>query len=339
MYQNPVTGESHYWDGTNWAAAPVSEETTAPTKTMADISTAEATNAPSPTVPNFSPISIIALVVGAIAFLVGWIPVLGMLAGVGSIVLGTLVLVKKSKPAWAGAVAIGVGSLAALTSLVVVIALSAGTAAPSGSAIQPTPESSPSSTSTRTPKPTVMVTVPNVVGMTVQDATAALEAVGLRVAGGDPPDDLVTASRPAAGESVEERTVVVFDHAVNLGVFAETDERTFAQIAKDPDSYIGTKLIIYGSVTQFDSATGPCTMRVNAGHTVAENSFDYPANTLVTSGTSTDCPVLGPIVQNDHVKIWGTVLGAYSYDTSIGGTATAILFDAVQVELLPAQEF
>jgi len=28
-----------------------------------------------------------------------------------------------------------------------------------------------------------------------------------------------------------------------------------------------------------------------------------------------------------------------SYDTAIGGTATAILFDAVQVELLPAQEF
>ncbi|MFM9877458.1 MAG: hypothetical protein ACKVOG_06380, partial [Rhodoglobus sp.] len=63
MYQNPVTGESHYWDGTNWAAAPVPEDTTAPTKITADISAAEATNAPSPTVPNFSPISLIALVV------------------------------------------------------------------------------------------------------------------------------------------------------------------------------------------------------------------------------------------------------------------------------------
>lgn len=338
MYQNPETGESHWWDGSKWGAPPAPEPAAAPETPTTVSDTPTVAPVPVPVPSRFAPLSVVTLVVAGLAFLIGFIPILGILAGLASIALGVLVLVKRAKPAWAGVVAIGAGTLAALTSLIVVASLWAGVSSPSAVPEADT-SSSPSATRTQTPKPVVMVVVPNVVGMTVQDATAALEAVGLIVAGGDPQDDLVTATRPAAGETIEEGTVVVLDHAVNLGAFAETDERTFAQIAKDPDSYIGTKLIIYGSVTQFDSATGPCTMRVNTGHAITENSFEYQANTLVSSGTSTDCPVLGPIVQDDHLKIWGTVLGAYSYDTAIGGTATAILFDAVQVELLAAQEF
>ncbi len=122
--------------------------------------------------------------------------------------------------------------------------------------------------------------------------------------------------------------------------FGVVDERTFALIAKEPDAHIGTNLIVYGTVNQLDSATGPCNMLLGAAEAQKENSFDYGQNTLATSGDGDNsCPVFDPLVEGDHVKMWVTVLGSYSYETQIGGNTTVPAFEAWQAELLPPQEF
>lgn len=137
-------------------------------------------------------------------------------------------------------------------------------------------------------------------------------------------------------EAVPEPEPVVPD----LTTFGELDERTLALIAKDPAAYEGTNAIVYGKITQYDSFTGKCSMRLNLGYTVMEHSYDYEHNTLAFSGDGdTNCPVLDPLVQDDIVKLWVTVNGAYSYETTIGGTATAIAIEVWQAELLPKTEY
>lgn len=126
----------------------------------------------------------------------------------------------------------------------------------------------------------------------------------------------------------------------DLSTFSELDERTLALMAKDPAAYEGTNAIVYGEIVQYDSFTGKCGMRLNLGHTVMEYSFDYEHNTIATSGDGdANCPVLDPLVQGDIVKLWVTVLGAYDYDTTIGGTATSIAVEVWQAELLPNPEY
>ena len=125
------------------------------------------------------------------------------------------------------------------------------------------------------------------------------------------------------------------DPSPDLAQFTEIDERGLALIAKDPDAHVGKNLIVYGEVTQYDSFTGKCSMRLSLAHTVMEWTYDYEHNTIASSGNGrSDCPELDPIVQDDIVKIWLTVTGSYSYDTTIGGTATAIAGQAWKVELL-----
>jgi hypothetical protein len=126
----------------------------------------------------------------------------------------------------------------------------------------------------------------------------------------------------------------------DLVTFGTVDERTFALIAKEPDAHAGTNLIVFGDVAQLDSATGPCNMLLSAAEAQKESSFDYEQNTLATSGDSESvCPVFDPLVEGDHVKMWVTVLGSYSYETQIGGNTTVPAFQVWQAELLPAQEY
>jgi hypothetical protein len=59
-------------------------------------------------------------------------------------------------------------------------------------------------------------------------------------------------------------------------------EREWKLIAKNPDGYIGKTYIVYGVVTQFDSATGDATFRADIGHKNMANTYEYDTNTLST---------------------------------------------------------
>ena len=65
------------------------------------------------------------LIVGASAFLVGFVPVLGLVVGVAAIILGSLALAKRQTK-WMSISGIALGAIGALTSLLMTVALASG---------------------------------------------------------------------------------------------------------------------------------------------------------------------------------------------------------------------
>jgi flagellar biosynthesis GTPase FlhF len=111
-------------------------------------------------------------------------------------------------------------------------------------------------------------------------------------------------------------------------------KRALAQIVKQPDSHIDENVIIYGLVTQFDSATGSCTFRAELSHAQV-GKYDYEHNSMFTAGDGlADCDALDDIVAEDIVQITATVTGSLSYDTTIGGSTTVPKFQVVKIKRL-----
>lgn len=243
---------------------------------------------PAPSAPKG--LALTALIIGIVAFLLGLIPVLGILLGLTGVTFSIVALVKKQSAGLAvtGLVLAACGLLASIATTSALGSID-----------------------------------------TALQKQEALPAPG---------------QAPEAEPSVEPEEKPEPKPAVpatpDLATFFETDERSLALIAKDPDSFTGTNIILYGTVTQYDSFTGKCGMRLNVGNTIAQYSYEYKHNTIVFSGDgNSDCPVLAPIVQDDNLKIWMTINGSYSYDTTIGGTATAISGQVWHAELLPPNEY
>lgn len=250
---------------------------------------------PGQTPKSSSGLALTAFILGIAAFLLPWVPVLGVMLGLAAVVVGIVALVKR-QTRWMALVGTILGSLGLITALIITLAFSSFMAGFDSTQAK-APDSSTSASET-----------PDAAAPAITEEPTAV-----------PPP------APAAPD---------------LSTFAPTDERTFALIAKDPDAYIGTNLIVFGSITQLDSATGRCNMLVSAGAAQTEFSYDYGQNTLATSGDGeSDCPIFDPLVEGDHVKMWVTILGSYSYDTQIGGNTTVPLFEVLQAELLPAQEY
>ena len=104
-------------------------------------------------------------------------------------------------------------------------------------------------------------------------------------------------------------------------VYKKLTARQWAKIAKSPDKYAGEAYVVYGVVTQFDSATGDDQFRADVDgvkHAVEYGFVDYPTNTLMTniSGDVSD------LVQDDLFSAKVLVMGSFSYDTQIGGETT-----------------
>lgn len=108
--------------------------------------------------------------------------------------------------------------------------------------------------------------------------------------------------------------------------------RQFKLMAKDSDAHAGKTYVIYGEITQFDSATGTEAFRADTGPKKLRISYgfvNYPQNSVLT-GTETR---LKKLVEGDCFRAKVTVVGSYSYDTQIGGNTTVPLFrvDAISV--------
>lgn len=98
-------------------------------------------------------------------------------------------------------------------------------------------------------------------------------------------------------------------------------ERQWALIAKDPAKHTGETVVIYGKVTQFDSATGTGTFRANVGGKKLPVSYgfvNYPSNVMISG----DVGGLANLVEGDIFRGEVTVTGPYTYDTQIGGSTT-----------------
>ncbi|GAA2577978.1 hypothetical protein GCM10010435_62710 [Winogradskya consettensis] len=106
--------------------------------------------------------------------------------------------------------------------------------------------------------------------------------------------------------------------------------RQWLKIAKDPDAHSGETVVVYGSVTQFDSATGSSVFRADVGASNQEWSFDYPTNTMLVG----DEGQLSDLVQDDEFRAKVIVAGSYSYETQIGGETTVPQLYVSSIKLL-----
>lgn len=126
-----------------------------------------------------------------------------------------------------------------------------------------------------------------------------------------------TTTAPTVAASTSAAPVIT----VNPGPPKTITARDWAKIAKDPDAHKGETIVVYGQVTQFDSATGTDSFRANVDgvkHKVSYGYADYDTNTVLTSAGAN----LGDVVNRDLFRAEVVVVGSLSYDTSLGGSTT-----------------
>jgi ethanolamine utilization protein EutA (predicted chaperonin) len=92
-------------------------------------------------------------------------------------------------------------------------------------------------------------------------------------------------------------------------------------------------VVLYVQISQFDANTGPCEFRGWFDSRRHEYNFEYPDdNGLFYAANQSDCPEFDRFSSDSTVKVWATVIGAESYDTTIGGSTTATSFRVVQIQ-------
>lgn len=121
-----------------------------------------------------------------------------------------------------------------------------------------------------------------------------------------------------AQEAERQRQAEIAAAKLNPASYETISDRDFALLMKNPDAAKGRKVVLYGVVTQFDSATGTSSFRANTAANPQNRSYDYDQNTVVTGATS----LLANVVEKDFVTMYVEIVGSYSYKTTIGGSAT-----------------
>ena len=141
-------------------------------------------------------------------------------------------------------------------------------------------------------------------------AVAALALAPIAACSGSSPG----ATSPGATSTSTSPTVSPQD--LDPATYQSLSSRDYALLVKDPDANKGRKIIVYGVVTQMDSATGNSQMRVD---TDAQLGGDYSQNTMIDAK---DPSILAKVVKGDIVSMWCEVKGALTYDTTNNGHMT-----------------
>ena len=139
-----------------------------------------------------------------------------------------------------------------------------------------------------------------------------------------------SASAAAAAEASASAEAARLDPAS----YSAISDRDWQILARDANSHIGEKYVIYGYVTQADQATGTEAFRANTGGEKKSSWYDYDVNTIVVADES----LVSQVITDDLVTMYVEVLMAYEYDTSIGGTATAVMVSANMLEVTGAAD-
>ena len=110
--------------------------------------------------------------------------------------------------------------------------------------------------------------------------------------------------------------------------YATLTSRAWALLVKAPDNYLGNTYKICACITQFDAATGPDGFRAQASYGNQTYWYTDGANAVFTG----DATQLADFVQDDIVQMDVVSLGSLSYDTQIGGSATAPAFEVMTIK-------
>lgn len=108
--------------------------------------------------------------------------------------------------------------------------------------------------------------------------------------------------------------------------FAKVSSRTWAQIVKSPDSYLGNRYQVWACITQFDAATGPGAFLTNASY--QRERYWFNGNPAFFNGAEA---ALAAFVKDDIVFMSVIGAGSFSYDTQAGGNTTVPLFQVVHI--------
>ncbi|WP_409236081.1 hypothetical protein [Streptomyces sp. PA5.6] len=112
--------------------------------------------------------------------------------------------------------------------------------------------------------------------------------------------------------------------------YDELTAREWALIVKDPDAHDGEHYVVYGVVTQSDSATGAETIRANVDGIRHAEAYEYPTNTVLTG----DAKTFAEVVVDDKFAAKVEVSGSISYENQLGGETTAPLLHVDSVDVL-----
>lgn len=159
-------------------------------------------------------------------------------------------------------------------------------------------------------------------GVAFADSASAVEEASRNVTGSI---STVSDSHDAWQESEKEAAQSDPDN------YSTLSERDWLLVERDPDAYEGEQYVLYGAVTQADPSTGEMSIRVNTGPAQQSRQYDYDVNTMVLAGKP---DVFANVVQGDHVKMLVEVGGSMTYETTIGGSATAVMTMGYDVEVL-----
>jgi uncharacterized membrane protein YcgQ (UPF0703/DUF1980 family) len=201
----------------------------------------------------------------------------------------------------------------------------------------------------KTPKrfgwPTLIIASVVALGVGIVGGSASVVALGVKISDNTgttaAPQATVTATKTAiATEPTSEPTETKQQKAKNTTTTKPKPEpvqavrvskRQWAKIVKKPESYKGNRYIIYGQVTQFDSATGDDTFLADTAHrnTMSYGFFDGD-NALLTGSTKQ----LDDLVEDDVFRASVTVLGKIDNDTQTGGNTTVPLLEINSLKVI-----
>ncbi|MGQ5692158.1 DUF2510 domain-containing protein [Rhodococcus erythropolis] len=109
--------------------------------------------------------------------------------------------------------------------------------------------------------------------------------------------------------------------------YEEITQRDFELILKDVSVQSGRRIILYGSIRQFDSATGPDRFLADVGTSALGVGNFESAHLIGNSAT------LKPFVKDDRVKMHVVVDGEYSYTSTADFKLTVPQFQVGIIEL------
>ena len=107
----------------------------------------------------------------------------------------------------------------------------------------------------------------------------------------------------------------------------ECIEKSYEELARNPDNVKGTKVKVTGEVIQVTEYNNKTELRVN----ITKEEYGYYADTIYV----TYVPKNGEdkILENDIITIYGTAKGDYSYTSIMGAKVTLPKIDADFIEI------
>lgn len=96
-------------------------------------------------------------------------------------------------------------------------------------------------------------------------------------------------------------------------------------LSRDPDQFSGQCYTLVLNIVQFDQATGRCGFRAYFDTVAHEWNYEYRGDNSVITYPE-PCPQLDSLGVDDVIRTRLVVVGGLTYDTSIGGSATAVQF-------------